>query len=90
MPEIGLSGSMSGEWKRDLRAPAPFLDSTALTPQPAPKPAQNPQPLSNQLGAKRNAAAFAKVGRNSPCPCGSGKKYKRCCGVNAPPILYAA
>ena len=21
----------------------------------------------------------AKVGRNSPCPCGSGKKYKRCC-----------
>ena len=23
----------------------------------------------------------AKVGRNDPCPCGSGKKYKRCCGV---------
>jgi preprotein translocase subunit SecA len=22
-----------------------------------------------------------KVGRNAPCPCGSGKKYKRCCGV---------
>jgi uncharacterized protein YecA (UPF0149 family) len=21
-----------------------------------------------------------KVGRNRPCPCGSGKKYKRCCG----------
>ena len=21
-----------------------------------------------------------KIGRNSPCPCGSGKKYKRCCG----------
>ena len=21
-----------------------------------------------------------KVGRNSPCPCGSGKKYKQCCG----------
>ena len=25
----------------------------------------------------------AKVGRNDPCPCGSGKKYKKCCGVNA-------
>jgi hypothetical protein len=25
-------------------------------------------------------AAKAKVGRNDPCPCGSGKKYKRCCG----------
>ena len=22
-----------------------------------------------------------KVGRNQPCPCGSGKKYKRCCGA---------
>jgi preprotein translocase subunit SecA len=27
----------------------------------------------------RNAA---KVGRNDPCPCGSGKKYKKCCGAN--------
>ena len=24
-----------------------------------------------------------KVGRNAPCPCGSGKKYKKCCGVAA-------
>ena len=23
----------------------------------------------------------AKVGRNAPCPCGSGKKYKKCCGT---------
>ena len=23
-----------------------------------------------------------KVGRNDPCPCGSGKKYKYCCGAN--------
>ena len=23
---------------------------------------------------------FANVGRNDPCPCGSGKKYKKCCG----------
>ena len=21
-----------------------------------------------------------KIGRNEPCPCGSGKKYKKCCG----------
>jgi preprotein translocase subunit SecA len=25
----------------------------------------------------------AKIGRNDPCPCGSGKKYKKCCGTNA-------
>ena len=24
-----------------------------------------------------------KIGRNDPCPCGSGKKYKHCCGKNA-------
>jgi len=26
--------------------------------------------------------ATLKVGRNAPCPCGSGKKYKKCCGLN--------
>ncbi len=25
----------------------------------------------------------AKIGRNDPCPCGSGKKYKKCCGARA-------
>ena len=30
---------------------------------------------------QRNAAP--KVGRNDPCPCGSGKKYKKCCGASA-------
>jgi preprotein translocase subunit SecA len=25
----------------------------------------------------------SKVGRNDPCPCGSGKKYKNCCGINS-------
>jgi hypothetical protein len=26
--------------------------------------------------------AAAKIGRNEPCPCGSGKKYKKCCGAS--------
>ena len=25
---------------------------------------------------------LSKIGRNDPCPCGSGKKYKKCCGAN--------
>lgn len=29
---------------------------------------------------KRRQAISSKVGRNEPCPCGSGKKYKNCCG----------
>ena len=28
----------------------------------------------------REPAASRKIGRNEPCPCGSGKKYKKCCG----------
>jgi preprotein translocase subunit SecA len=27
-----------------------------------------------------SSSAHPKVGRNDPCPCGSGKKYKKCCG----------
>jgi hypothetical protein len=31
-----------------------------------------------------NTEQFKNVGRNDPCPCGSGKKYKRCHGEDAP------
>jgi preprotein translocase subunit SecA len=42
-------------------------------------------PMQAVTGQRRQAAAVGgpKVGRNAPCPCGSGKKYKRCCGANA-------
>jgi len=40
---------------------------------------------------------MSKIGRNAPCPCGSGKKYKKCCLLNpdgrpksVPPIKYRA
>ncbi len=33
-------------------------------------------------GAERKPATSKKVGRNDPCPCGSGKKYKKCHGIN--------
>lgn len=32
---------------------------------------------------KKKPVSVQKVGRNDPCPCGSGKKYKHCCGKNA-------
>ncbi len=31
---------------------------------------------------KENTRIHEKVGRNDDCPCGSGKKYKKCCGKN--------
>ncbi len=34
---------------------------------------QNSQPQRKEIGKRK------KVGRNQPCPCGSGKKYKKCC-----------
>ena len=32
--------------------------------------------------SKPQVSSNQKVGRNDPCPCGSGKKYKKCCGAN--------
>jgi SWIM/SEC-C metal-binding protein len=32
------------------------------------------------LNPLKTRLAEKKVGRNEPCPCGSGKKYKKCCG----------
>ncbi len=32
------------------------------------------------LNPPKPTIAEKKVGRNEPCPCGSGKKYKKCCG----------
>jgi preprotein translocase subunit SecA len=36
-----------------------------------------------QAEAPKPIRAGAKIGRNDPCPCGSGKKYKKCCGAAA-------
>jgi preprotein translocase subunit SecA len=46
--------------------------------------------VAQRLGSRAAAAAAAaagaeglpRVGRNDPCPCGSGKKYKKCHGAN--------
>jgi uncharacterized protein YecA (UPF0149 family) len=51
--------------------------------------AETPQ----QDSAKQTQSQPAKtvlIPRSAPCPCGSGDKYKRCCGKNAPPVLFSA
>jgi preprotein translocase subunit SecA len=40
------------------------------------------QPQGEAAKPKTIVREAPKVGRNDPCPCGSGKKYKKCCGVN--------
>ncbi len=37
-------------------------------------------PMGYTIAEKGNLERTDKVGRNDPCPCGSGKKYKKCCG----------
>jgi len=35
-----------------------------------------------EFGAVKTVVKEKEPGRNDPCPCGSGKKYKKCCGAN--------
>jgi hypothetical protein len=75
--------------------PPPASASSAGSTEPPPPPRRSPvreRPLASRapvlaaVGVDRDQSRPApdlspgKVGRNSPCPCGSGKKFKRCCG----------
>ena len=48
--------------------------------QPAPSPMARVAAGSTGSKKQQQRVAGKKVGRNDPCPCGSGKKYKHCCG----------
>jgi preprotein translocase subunit SecA len=56
------------------RQAAPARPRSAIGPLRQPEPAA-------AAAARPGATPVAKVGRNDPCPCGSGKKYKKCCGA---------
>ncbi|HXZ59021.1 MAG TPA: preprotein translocase subunit SecA [Steroidobacteraceae bacterium] len=56
-------------------AAAPQRAGVRLAPPPAPLPAPLPEAAAPFVRGER------KVGRNEPCPCGSGKKYKHCHGA---------
>ncbi len=49
-------------------------------PQRRPAMAGAVPPAAIPAGMMPSSSADGKVGRNEPCPCGSGKKYKKCCG----------
>ncbi len=69
-PEVGTATAH--------QAPPPMLEAVERRRR------QTQQNLQFQAGAKQEAPrpvrTGAKIGRNDPCPCGSGKKYKKCCG----------
>ena len=44
------------------------------------KPVITQQPVQSSATVRDPSEKKVKIGRNDPCPCGSGKKYKKCCG----------
>ena len=64
-------GVLGGPVSRTERVPAPLI-------QTARDPAGNP--TARGAMATAELPEVKKIGRNDPCPCGSGKKYKKCCG----------
>jgi len=74
------------EWAPVLAEPAEPEPPTPVTPRPAElatPPAPNRQPPrvgGDDAAVKTVRRDQPKVGRNDPCPCGSGKKYKKCHG----------
>ena len=46
-----------------------------------PKKPEDITDLELLLNPPKTVVAEKKIGRNEPCSCGSGKKYKKCCGV---------
>jgi len=66
------------------KIPQQFLhpESKRLQDMPGKSPKAPASPASNE-SLRPFKRELPKVGRNEPCPCGSGKKYKKCCGKDA-------
>jgi preprotein translocase subunit SecA len=61
------------------------VDAPTAAPNGAPKPQPAPAPAKVSAsvggGPAPDSGEYEKVGRNAPCPCGSGRKYKKCHGA---------
>src|SRR5690606_38044880 len=53
------------------QALSPSMQQASAPPPEQQRAPEKPQPIT----------VLPKVGRNDPCPCGSGKKFKKCCGA---------
>jgi hypothetical protein len=64
-------------------------DLIAQLELPIPAAAAHPQPEIT-IQSQSSPEHASSIGRNSPCTCGSGVKFKRCCGKGAPAVLNLA
>ncbi|MGO9239169.1 MAG: SEC-C metal-binding domain-containing protein, partial [Bryobacteraceae bacterium] len=79
--------SPHGAGRGGLAAGGASAASPPSTPRPAPAPVESPE--AEPPKPQATPVAQATAARNAPCPCGSKLKFKRCCGINAPPVLHA-
>jgi preprotein translocase subunit SecA len=78
-----LQGSIRDEFVRYIYRVELVRNDEPARPRPQ-RVSTNANPDAIQGGGRSNQAnASDKVGRNAPCPCGSGKKYKKCHGLSA-------
>ena len=66
---------------RAAARPKPAWNIAAESADDAEEDDTVPFPLPPAPSAPQPYVAALRVGRNDPCPCGSGKKYKKCCGA---------
>jgi preprotein translocase subunit SecA len=66
--------------KQEIRRPVSTPAGQAASRQAGGSPILQRTPVAAGAASRRPKAGGKKIGRNDPCPCGSGKKYKHCCG----------
>ena len=76
-PELALAGARP--MPRNLTFNDPGERSRDRAPPSAPPSPKKRRAATTQVQTVRREGK--KVGRNDPCPCGSGKKYKKCHGA---------
>ncbi len=59
-----------------------FIYNVNLSSLPKREKVAEPVVTNQEGGMRKPIVKEEKIGRNDPCPCGSGKKYKKCCGAN--------
>ena len=86
VPVVRSGGGTDGNGKRPPRTVATSMDDLEEAFQ---RRKRRELEQARMAGAgdrqpvQRVVRSGAKIGRNDPCPCGSGKKYKKCCGANS-------
>ncbi len=80
---LAAAASAAARVNDDGAAPLPAFAREMERKQQRQEKEMRFQAGATQSEAPKPVRAGAKVGRNDPCPCGSGKKYKKCHGLNA-------